>query len=143
MNNKLFGNKNRKKSQFISDINITPFVDVLLVLLIIFMIAAPMLNGAVEVDLPQGDASKEIKKKDTPLMVSINKKGDVIVGDSKTEFDKLKEKLIEVSKNNLNQKIYIRGDRSVDYGLIMKVIKKINESGFSKVILVTNTSSQN
>ena len=104
MNNKLFGNKNRKKSQFISDINITPFVDVLLVLLIIFMIAAPMLNGAVEVDLPQGDSSKEIKKKDTPLMVSINKKGDVIVEDSKIELDKLKEKLIEVSKNNLNQK---------------------------------------
>lgn len=139
MSNRPF-NKRNNKVKYMSEINVTPFVDVLLVLLIIFMVAAPMMTGAVDVDLPKGDSSKQIKEKDNPVVVSINKSGELIIGEDKTNIKNLKDKLIEVTKNNLSQKIYIRGDQSIDYGLIMGVIKKINESGFTKVILVTNIS---
>lgn len=137
--NKFFPKKNNK-AKFMSDINVTPFVDVLLVLLIIFMIAAPMLTGAVDVDLPKGDSSKQIKDKNNPIIVSINKAGDIMIGEDKIKMEDLNDILLKVTKNDLNKKIYIRGDQSIDYGLIMGVIKRINESGFSKVILVTNIS---
>ncbi len=137
--NRFYPKKNNK-AKFMSEINVTPFVDVLLVLLIIFMVAAPMMTGAVDVDLPKGDTSKQIKDKDTPIVVSINKNGEIMVGDDKAKINDLKDKLLDLTKNDLNKKIYIRGDQAIDYGLIMGVIKKINESGFSKVILVTNIS---
>ena len=140
MNHRLFNKANRNKTTYISDINVTPFVDVLLVLLIVFMIAAPILTGSVDVDLPKGDTSKQIKDDSNPVVISINKNGEVILGEENIKLDKIKSKLIKVTENNFNQKIYIRGDKAVDYGLIMNVIKKINESGFSKVILVTNIS---
>ncbi len=140
MYNKFSNKKNRKKTNYISDINVTPFVDVLLVLLIVFMITAPILTGSVDIDLPNGDSSKQIKEKTKPVVVSITKKEEIIISDSKVAIDDIKKALIEATSNDLNQKIYIKGDVSVDYGFIMNIIKSINESGFSKVILVTNIS---
>lgn len=139
MNNYLNKSKNKQKN-FISEINVTPFVDVLLVLLIIFMITAPMLTGAVDVDLPKGDSSKQTKEKNKQIVLSISKNQEIYIDDKIIKMSNIKDRLVKITNNNLSQKIYIKGDKSIDYGLIMRVIKKINESGFSKVILVTNIS---
>lgn len=140
MNLKITNKKNRHKTQHMSDINITPFVDVLLVLLIVFMVAAPLINGAVNVDLPEGAKSKQIKDDKKHILVSITKEGQILIDESQTDIDSLKNELLKATNDNLNQKIYVRGDKAIDYGMIMSVIKKINDSGFSKVILVTNLS---
>lgn len=140
MNLKIANKKNRHKTQHMSDINITPFVDVLLVLLIVFMVAAPLINGAVNVDLPEGAKSKRIKDDKKQTLVSITKDGQILIDEYKTNISSLNGDLLEATDDNLNQKIYVRGDKSIDYGTIMSVIKRINDSGFSKVILVTNLS---
>jgi biopolymer transport protein TolR len=129
------------KSQLMSEINITPFVDVLLVLLIIFMVAAPMLTGSIDVDLPKGAQASSAKQSKTPVSVSIKKDGSIYINRKKvTNYDNISSILIAETKNNLQEKIFIKGDKAVDYGAIMDIIKQINKSGFKKVILVTDIS---
>ncbi len=128
-------NKNRRKNP-VSEINITPFVDVLLVLLIIFMISAPMLTGSVNVDLPKG-ASEPISQKNQPIIITIDNLGAIFLADEATKLSSLPQQLIKITGNNLEQKIYIKADKSLDYGRVMDVIKNINQSGFSNVILAT------
>ena len=134
------GNKNsRKRRAAMSDINITPFVDVLLVLLIIFMVAAPMMTGSVELELPKG-ANNANTTQDEPIAVSIKNDGSVYVGEELTKLHSLPEILLKATNNNISSKIFVRADTKIDYGRVMEVVKIINSSGFTQVVLVTEIS---
>jgi biopolymer transport protein TolR len=118
-----------------AEINVTPLVDVMLVLLIVFMITAPLLTVAVPVDLPKAQA-QSVKQDKEPLIISIDVKGRVYLQESRTELDSLVPKLKAVTKQNAEARIFVRGDRGVPYGRIMEVMGTINAAGFSKVALV-------
>lgn len=132
----LFDHKNNKKKRIISDINITPFVDVLLVLLIIFMVAAPMMTSGINVDLPKG-ASSPSSEKTPPISISIKEDGSIFLQEEALKLSNLPAKLLELSGNNLNNKIYVRADKKLDYGRVMEVVKSVNLAGFNQVVLVT------
>lgn len=121
-----------------SDINVTPFVDVMLVLLIVFMVTAPLLTAGIEVELPDADAPAIAENNNKPIEVSINKAGQIFIGESAVTEKKLPSLLKSVAGENFKeQKIFVRGDKNIDYGQVMKLISIINKAGFSKVALLS------
>ena len=132
-------NRNSSRSnQPISEINVTPFVDVMLVLLIVFMVTAPMLTVGVPVNLPESEADSLPDDRE-PLTVSINSKGEVFVQDTKVAFNELVAKLLAISKNRTDTRIYVRGDKNINYGRVMEVMGNLAGSGFTKVALISQT----
>ena len=127
---------NRKFKEPISEINVTPFVDVMLVLLIIFMVTAPLLTTGVKVNLPES-SSKVLSEKDKTVTVTINKKKEIFIQKKKLTQTEMIKKLFELKKQKKELKIYIKGDKDLNYGEIMKVMGNINKAGFKKVALVT------
>ena len=119
-----------------SDINVTPMVDVMLVLLIIFMVAAPLLTVGVPIDLPQTQA-KSMDQDREPLTISVNDKGQVFLQNSEIKLDELVAKLKAIAKNGFEERVYVRGDRKVDYGTVMKVMGRLSAAGYRRVALVT------
>lgn len=117
--------------------SITPMVDVMLVLLLIFMITAPLLTVGVEVDLPRTQASA-LTKPDEPLTVSITADRTVFIQEAEIPVAEVVAKLRAVSENNPDIRIFIRGDKAVDYGTVMEVMGRINDAGFRKVALITD-----
>jgi biopolymer transport protein TolR len=132
--------KRRTRSQNFSEINITPMVDVMLVLLVIFMVAAPMMTTGVTVDLPETSASP-IPGQDEPLAVSVTADGKIFIQKTQVALKDLQDKIKAVTGEKKDTRIFVRGDRSVDYGKIMQVVGAINEAGFSKVALITDTAT--
>ncbi len=132
--------KSNKKQRIISDINVTPFVDVLLVLLIIFMVAAPMMTSNVEVNLPQG-ATTPSKDKDLSLTITIKADGAIFLQDNQVQISFLPAKLLELSGNKMDSKINIRADKSLDYGRVMEIVKTVSMTGFNQVALVTELTN--
>ena len=128
--------KKFRNKRTISEINVTPFVDVMLVLLIIFMVTAPLLTSGIKINLPDSSSVLKNEKKD-PVTVSINSKGEIFIQKKKFSKNQLINKLILLKKNNQNLKIYIKGDKKLDYGKVMDLMNLINQSGFKKVALVT------
>ena len=128
--------KNYKKINTISDINVTPFVDVMLVLLIIFMITAPLLTAGIKINLPESSSILKNEKND-PITVSMNSKGEIFMQKKKFTKDQLIQKLLLLKKQNEQLKIYVKGDKKLNYGKIMDLMSLINSSGFKKVALVT------
>ena len=128
-------NKMQKKYKTMSQINVTPFVDVMLVLLIVFMITAPLLTVGVSVDLPKTKAS-QLNSKGDPIIISIKKNGELFIQERKIDSLQLLPRLKAISSGNKNLKIYVRGDKNVPYGLVLDTIAKIKSSGFKKVALV-------
>ena len=128
--------KNGNKRAVISEINITPFVDVLLVLLIIFMVAAPMLTSSVDINLPQGAETANEEKLQT-ITVSVKSDGTIFLQDDPIKSTILASRLKEISANNFTRKIFVRADKSLDYGKVMDVVKTISLAGFAQVVLVT------
>jgi len=126
--------------QVSSEINIVPMVDVMLVLLIIFMVCSPMLIAGVEVDLPKTKAAA-LSGQDEPLAISINKKGDIYIQETKINTADLKKKLKSILKEKIDTRIFVRGDKNVDYGTVMQVFGSIKAAGFSNVALVTEVNS--
>ncbi|OFW81424.1 MAG: protein TolR [Alphaproteobacteria bacterium RIFCSPLOWO2_01_FULL_40_26] len=126
----------KTKRRIISEINITPFVDVLLVLLIIFMVAAPMMTSAINVDLPKGSTNPN-NEKTQPISVSIKSDGTIFLQEESAKLTSLPNKLLELTGNNLNNKIFVRADKSLDYGRVMEVVRTINLAGFNQIVLVT------
>lgn len=122
--------------RLMSEINVTPFVDVMLVLLIIFMISAPLLTVGVPIDLPQSQA-KSIDTEREPLTLSVNDKGQVFLQNTEIKIDELVDKLKAVAKQGTEERIYVRGDKKVDYGTVMKVMGRLQAAGYRKVALVT------
>jgi len=113
-----------------AEINVTPMVDVMLVLLIIFMVTAPLLTVGVPIDLPKTDA-KQIEGDKEPLTISIQPDGKIFLQETELSLDEIVPKLTAISKNGFDERIFVRGDRRVDYGQIMKVMATINAEGFA------------
>jgi len=118
-----------------SEINVTPLVDVMLVLLIVFMVAAPLLTVGVAVDLPDTEAGA-ITEETEPLTISIQQSGAVFLQESKIELKELVPKLTAISKGKRDARIYVRGDDKVEYGKVAVVMGLLNQAGFTKVALV-------
>jgi biopolymer transport protein TolR len=119
-----------------AEINVTPFVDVMLVLLIVFMVAAPLLTVGVPIDLPESQAKSMDQDKD-PLTVSVNDKGQVFLQNTEITVEELVPKLKAIGKGGTDERIYVRGDRKVDYGTVMRVMGRLSAAGYRRVALVT------
>ena len=125
-----------RKKALMSEINVTPFVDVMLVLLIIFMISAPLLTVGVPIDLPDTQA-KAMNADTQPITVSVNDKGEIYLQETEIAIDEVVAKLEAISKTGYNERIFVRGDKSADYGTVMKVMARISAAGFKNIGLVT------
>ena len=135
MNNRSLLRNPRKKNRSMSQINVTPFVDVMLVLLIVFMITAPLLTVGVTVDLPKTKAS-QLSAKGDPIVISIKQNGELFIQERVVDTLQLLPRLKAISSGNKNLRIYVRGDKNVPYGIVLDTIAKIKSSGFKKVALV-------
>ena len=127
---------NRSKKSPISEINVTPFVDVMLVLLIIFMVTAPLLTVGVQVDLPES-AADSLPDDQEPLTLSINAKGEIYIQEHQVTYQKMIPKLLAIAKNRTDTRIYVRGDKNINYGRVLEVMGTLSGAGFSKVALIS------
>ena len=121
----------------VSEINVTPFVDVMLVLLIIFMVAAPLLTVGVPIDLPETRA-KAMNSETQPITISVDEAGRVFLSETEIPVEEVVAKLEAISKTGFDERIYVRGDRTADYGTVMQVMGRINEAGYRNIGLVTS-----
>ena len=128
--------RRRGSKRPMADINVTPMVDVMLVLLIVFMVAAPLLTVGVPIDLPQTKA-KELNTESKPITVSVTPAGDVYLGDKPTSIDTLIDDITTQAPNGTEERIYVRGDQTANYGAVMKVMGVLSAAGFSKIGLIT------
>ncbi len=123
-----------------AEINVTPFVDVMLVLLIIFMVAAPLLTAGVPIDLPDSEAMAISDEDNKPLEVTLGKDGRIFVGETEVKQDRMVTILNSMTENNPDRRIYIRADKGLDYGKVMGVLGAINGAGFKKVALISESA---
>jgi biopolymer transport protein TolR len=132
------GKRRHRRKPVMAEINVTPMVDVMLVLLIIFMVSAPLLTVGVPLDLPQTQA-KSLDNDKEPLTVSVNTKGEVFLQNTEIKVDELVPKLqaITQARGGNDERIYVRGDKKVDYGTVMRVMGRLSAAGFRRVALVT------
>jgi len=119
-----------------SEINVTPFVDVMLVLLVVFMVTAPLLAVGVPVDLPKTDAAN-LEEKEEPITISIDIEGNIFVQETEVTLDDLVPRLLAVSKSRADTRIYVRGDKNIDYGRVLVAMGQITAAGFSRVALIS------
>ena len=129
-------NINRSSKKPMSEINVTTFVAVMLVLLIIFMVTAPLLTVGVQVDLPESSADS-LPDDQEPLTLTINSKGEVFIQESKVAFDNVIPKILAISNNRTDTRIYVRGDKTINYGRVLEVMGRLSGAGFSKVALIS------
>ncbi len=132
------GRRSRFKKQPMAEINITPMVDVMLVLMIIFMVAAPMMTVGVPVDLPKTQKAGAMSTKGEPLTVTIKEDGSLFLQDKAIAEQELVKKLKGMSKNGFNERIFIRGHALVQNGRVMKIMSLVNSAGFSRIGFVTS-----
>jgi biopolymer transport protein TolR len=133
------GKRRGRRRAVMSEINVTPFVDVMLVLLIVFMVSAPLLTVGVPIDLPQSQA-KALEQNNQPLTISVNVDGQVFLQDEESKLDDLVPKLkaiIQARGGKPDDLIYVRGDKKADYGTMMRVMGRISAAGFQRIALVT------
>lgn len=119
-----------------ADINMTPFIDVMLVLLIVFMVAAPMLTVGVPIELPK-TAAKPMQDETQPVTISIKPNGDIFLMETKITLDDIVPRLQAIAKNGADERIFLRGDKSIDYGTMMQVMGLVSGAGFKRIGLVT------
>ncbi len=131
----------RKHVRVMSEINVTPFVDVMLVLLIIFMVTAPLLTVGVDVDLPETTANP-IAGQDEPLAVSIDAEGNIYLQDTQVPMAELVPMLERISERNYELRIFLRADRNVEYGTVMTAMGRMNAAGYTRIALVTEPVSE-
>ena len=125
-----------RRGGVMSEINVTPMVDVMLVLLIIFMVAAPMMTSGVPIDLPETQA-KEMNAEKQPITVSVNEAGQVFIQEEEVAAEDVVAKLEAIAKTGYEERIFVRGDKSADYGMVMQVMARISSAGFKNLGLVT------
>jgi biopolymer transport protein TolR len=133
------GRQRRRRRPVMSEINVTPFVDVMLVLLIVFMVSAPLLTVGVPLDLPQSQA-KSLDQDREPLTISVNVQGQVFLQNSEIKVDDLVTKLKAITDargGGFDERVYVRGDKKVDYGTMMRVMGRLSAAGYHRVALVT------
>jgi biopolymer transport protein TolR len=136
------GRRRSRRGGLNADINVTPLVDVMLVLLIVFMVAAPLLSVGVPLELPKTDA-KSLPAQQEPITISVNEEGVIFIQDAEIALDDLAPKLVAVSANGYDERIYLRADESSDYGAVMMVMARVNAAGFSNLGLVTDPVNAN
>jgi len=130
-----------RKHRLNAEINVTPLVDVMLVLLIVFMIAAPLLSVGVPVELPKTDA-KSLPSQQEPITITVDFDGKIFIQEEQITLDELASRLVAVSANGYDERIYLRADQDSDYGAVMRVMARVNSAGFSNLGLVTDPISQ-
>jgi len=131
----MLGNGNGRR-RLVAEINVTPLVDVMLVLLIIFMITAPMMTQGVDVDLPETTA-KPLPQKAKPVTITVTRKGVIFINRIKGDRDLLRQQLTKMAANNKDRPIFLKADRKVPYGLVVEVMADIKDSGFDKLGMIT------
>lgn len=132
----LNGNRGRGRRILVSEINVTPLVDVMLVLLIIFMVTAPMMTQGLDVDLPE-TTSKALPQKEQPMVITINKKGEIFFDKIKGDQKILRQQLADKAAQGTNRPIFLKADREVPYGLVAAVMADVKEAGFDKLGMIT------
>ncbi len=130
------GRRRREHTRPISEINVTPMVDVMLVLLVVFMVTAPLLTVGVQVDLPKTKAGL-IQDQVEPLAVTVSASGQIFLQDKEIELSVLAPRLIAITGANPDVRIFVRGDKAIEYGRVMEVMGTLNAAGFNKVALIT------
>ncbi|GGA61632.1 protein TolR [Nitratireductor aestuarii] len=128
--------RRRGRRRPVSEINVTPLVDVMLVLLIIFMVAAPLMTVGVPIDLPETQA-KEMNSDTQPITVSVNSEGQIFIQETEIPLEEVVAKLQAISKTGYEERIYVRGDKAADYGTVMRVMARISAAGYRNLGLVT------
>jgi biopolymer transport protein TolR len=138
------GRRGRRSSKraLVSEINVTPMVDVMLVLLIIFMVAAPMMTVGVPIDLPQTQA-KAMNSETQPITVSVNPAGEIYLQETAIPIDEVVPKLQAIATTGYSERIYVRADTAATYGIVMQVMARISAAGFTNIGLVTLQEQQN
>ena len=126
----------RKRRKPVAEINVVPYIDVMLVLLIIFMVTAPLLTVGVQVDLPES-AADSLPDDQEPLTLSINSKGEIYIQEHQVTYQKMIPKLLAIAKNRTDTRIYVRGDKNINYGRVLEVMGTLSGAGFSKVALIS------
>jgi len=136
------GRGRRRRGSYVpmSEINVTPMVDVMLVLLVVFMVSAPLMTVGVPVDLPQTDAAQMVGQ-DEPMVVSVNAKGEVFLQETKITLEQLVPRLVAITQNKKDTRIFVRGDKAIAYGQLMEVMGTVNLAGFTRVALLTQLPS--
>jgi biopolymer transport protein TolR len=134
------GRRRHRRRPVMAEINVTPMVDVMLVLLIIFMVSAPLLTAGVPLELPQTQAKTLEQENKEPLTVSVNEKGQTYLQNTEISLEEVVPKLkaITDARGGADERIYVRGDRQVDYGTVMKLMGRISAAGYRRVALVTD-----
>jgi biopolymer transport protein TolR len=134
------GRRGRRRAPVMAEINVTPMVDVMLVLLIIFMVAAPMLTVGVPLDLPQTQA-KSLEQDKTPLQLSVDIRGKIFINDTEVAMNELVPKLkaITDARGGMDERIFMRADKKADYGTVAKVMGQLSGAGFKRLALVTES----
>jgi biopolymer transport protein TolR len=130
--------RGRRSSGNMSDINITPMVDVMLVLLVIFMVTAPMMTAGVSVDLPKANSKALSQHDDKPLEISMDARGNIFLGEDQLKLAELVEKTSLIAQETPDIRVYIRADNRIDYGKVMEVMAAVNGAGFTKIALITD-----
>ena len=132
------GRHGRRRRAVMSEINVTPFVDVMLVLLIVFMVSAPLLTVGVPINLPQSQA-KSLSQNTDPLTIAIDDQGQIFLQDAKVTADELLQKLqaVTATRGGFAAPIYFRADKALNYGMVMRLLGRLNSAGYTKVELVT------
>ncbi len=133
------GRSHRRRGQrraLVSEINVTPFVDVMLVLLIIFMVAAPLMTVGVPIELPETQA-RALEAQTQPITVSVNQEGQIFLQETEIAIDEVVPRLQAIAQTGYDERIFVRGDRSADYGTVMRVMARISSAGYRNLGLVT------
>ncbi|WP_083593271.1 protein TolR [Aurantimonas sp. 22II-16-19i] len=133
--------RGRSRRAPMSEINVTPMVDVMLVLLIIFMVAAPMLTVGVPIELPKTQA-KALNSESQPITISVNSNGQVFINETEIAVEEVVPKLEQIAATGYQERIFVKGDRSADYGTVMRVMGRISAAGFKNIGLVTDQEPQ-
>jgi len=130
-----------KNDSFMSDINVTPFVDVMLVLLIIFMVTAPMMMQGVDVSLPEA-TSEPLPSETDQLVITINKDNQVFISDYQVSLNFLREKLAKIMENRKDREVYLKADKQISYGMVVRVMAEIKAAGIEKLGMVTEPEAE-
>ena len=134
---------NGRTATSLSEINVTPLVDVMLVLLIIFMVTARFMTAGVSIELPKtGAPALEQKEQQEPLTLTVNQAGQVFIQETEVSLDEIGGKLAAIAKGSFDQAIYVRGDKRANYGTLMQVMSKISAAGFKRISLVTDADER-
>ncbi|HYD17406.1 MAG TPA: protein TolR [Patescibacteria group bacterium] len=138
---KLLGRRGHRRANVMAEINVTPMVDVMLVLLIIFMVTAPLLSAGVAIDLPKARAKAMAQQDSKPIEITIDNSGGIYIGETRVNQDRMASMLQALAAETTDRRVYLKADTKSNYGKVMTIMAAINTAGFSKIALVTDPTT--